>query len=257
MSKVSAPSPLAPSLIIVAFAVVIALAWTVVSADILRPLLDVQSIRSVPYLRSGLVTLGDAIVMLALTSLAARKWPGAMLALAGLGRGPLRPALWAALSLGPSVALYLAIATPGKFEASDILWLSVGSPFLEEVIYRGLAVGVLMRLCGWPFLAAALLPAAFFGIAHIAQGEALMEIAGVVAITGLGGLFFGWLFVRWGFNLWPPIFLHMGMNALWLMFDLGGNAVGGWFGNVQRLLIVALAISLTLLLAPKRNGLAK
>jgi uncharacterized protein len=253
VSEFSVRSPLAPASIAAGLAVVLALAWSAMSGDILRPLLDFESIRGIPYLRSGLTTLGDIAVMLALTSLAARKSPGAMLALAGLGGNLPRSVLWAILVFGPPLGLCLALARPGAFDSSDILWPAVGSPFLEEVLYRGLAIGILMRLCGWPFLAAALLPAAFFGLAHMAQGEELVGIAGVVAITGLGGLLFGWLFVRWNFNLWPPVLLHMGMNALWIVFDLGENAIGGWFGNAQRLLIVALAIGLSLLLAPKRR----
>jgi membrane protease YdiL (CAAX protease family) len=31
---------------------------------------------------------------------------------------------------------------------------------------------------------------------------------------GFGGLLFGWLYVRWGFNLWPAFFVHAGLNTL-------------------------------------------
>jgi len=108
-----------------------------------------------------------------------------------------------------------------------------------------------MGLCGWRFFPAALAPALLFGLAHISQGSEPMEIAGIVAITAVGGLLFGWLFVRWGFNLWPAIFVHMGLNALWSVFALGDNAIGGWFGNALRLAVIAAGVGLTLLLAPK------
>ena len=75
-----------------------------------------------------------------------------------------------------------------------------------------------------------------FGLVHATQGQDPASIAGIVAITGLGGLLFGWLFVRWDFNLWPPILLHIGMNSLWIVFALGDDALGGWLGNALRLI---------------------
>ncbi|MCR5873053.1 CPBP family glutamic-type intramembrane protease [Phenylobacterium sp. J426] len=94
------------------------------------------------------------------------------------------------------------------------------------------------------------MPALMFGLVHAGQGSDPASIAGVVAITGLGGLLFGWLFVRWDFNLWPPILLHVGMNSLWIVFALGENALGGWLGNALRLGIVVGAVLLTLRMTP-------
>ena len=108
----------------------------------------------------------------------------------------------------------------------------------EEITYRGLATGILLLVCGWNFWAAALLPAAIFGFAHAAQGSGLAEIGGIIAITGLDGLFFSWLYVRFGNNLWPAFILHAGLNALWSAFDLGQNALGGWIGNGLRITVV-------------------
>lgn len=253
MTDPTAPSPYSKRALAIAVGVALALAYSTRSGDIIGPLFDFEPIRGVPYLRSALVTLGDAVVMLGLISLLALKSPASVLALSGLNRDLRQPLFWALIVLGPSALIAVVTAPLGTFDASDVLWLSIGSPFLEEFTYRGLAVGALMALCGWRFLPAALLPAAFFGVAHAAQGEGLTEIAGVVAITGLGGLLFGWLFVRWNFNLWPAVLLHMGMNAIWLIFDLGENAIGGWFGNAQRLLVVALSVGVTLMMAPKRR----
>lgn len=253
MSRPDSSSPVSARSLAIALGVALALAYSTRSGDILGPLLDYEAIRGIPYGRAALVTFGDTVVMLALISLLSLKSPVSILSLSGLNRDLSRPLLWALIILGPSALLSFFTAPLGEFEMSDVLWLSIGSPFFEEVAYRGLAIGALMALCGWRFLPAALLPAAFFGVAHAAQGEGITEIVGVVAITGLGGLLFGWLFVRWNFNLWPPILLHIGMNAIWLIFDLGENAIGGWFGNAQRLLVVALSIGLTLLMAPKRR----
>ena len=97
-----------------------------------------------------------------------------------------------------------------------------------------------------------LLPALLFGLVHAGQGSDLGSVAGIVAITGLGGLLFGWLFVRWGFNLWPPILLHVGLNSLWIVFALGETALGGWLGNGLRLAVVIGAIVLTLVMTRRK-----
>ena len=76
-------------------------------------------------------------------------------------------------------------------------------------------------------------------------------MAGAVAITAAGGLLFGWLFWRWHWNLWPSVFLHMGMNLVWMVFALGETAVGGWLGNGLRAAIVLGAIRLTTRMVPK------
>ena len=134
----------------------------------------------------------------------------------------------------------------------DLFWQGVGFPVIEEVIYRGLAVGALILWAGWRWWAACLLPALLFGLVHAGQGTDLGSVAGIVAITGLGGLLFGWLFVRWDFNLWPPILLHVGMNSLWIVFALGETALGGWLGNGLRLAVVAGAVVLTLVMTRRR-----
>jgi hypothetical protein len=51
--------------------------------------------------------------------------------------------------------------------------------------------------------------------------------------------------------------LHVGLNALWLIFDLGENAIGGWLGNGLRLSVVVTAIAATFWLAPRRPRVAE
>jgi membrane protease YdiL (CAAX protease family) len=127
--------------------------------------------------------------------------------------------------------------------AGDMLFLAVVAPLFEEVLFRGLALGVLVRLAGWQFLPAVLLQAVIFGLAHMFNGSAPGEIAGIVAITGLGGLVFGWLYVRCGYDLWPALALHVGLNGLWGLFALGENAIGGALGNGLRIAIVLAALA--------------
>lgn len=232
-------------------AVSFGLFYTTQSGGFLRFLFPVGSLPDVPYLRSAMAAASDVLVLVTLVCLAAWRPPGAALGLAGLAapvRAPLRWSLWIFLPaslVAVAVAGGLASTTP-----ADVIWKVLLGPFSEELVYRGVAVGALMRWCDWKLLPACLWPAIFFGGAHLWQGSDLASTVGVVAITAAGGLLFGWHFVRWGYNLWPAVLLHVGLNGLWTLFGLGDNAVGGWFGNVLRLLVVVAAIVTTLRLKP-------
>lgn len=223
--------------------------------DILRPALKATPLADIPYGVTTLInTLGLALLAAVVLLLGGRE-ARPLTRLAGLSAPIGRPLLFAAAIFIPATAIASFIAAPAAdVSLYDQAFLSGIFPVMEEVGFRGLAIGALMRLAGWPFALAALAPAAVFGAAHMAQGEGIAEIAGVVAITGLGGYLLGWIFVRWGFNLWPAIFAHAGMNALWGFFDLGENAIGGWTGNALRLGVIAAAIGLTLLMAPKKTA---
>ncbi len=239
--------------ILLSAAVVAGLAFTAMSGGLLRPHLTAEWIVSTPYMRSALVSLADAAVLFALVWLAAWTQPVRIAAVTGLATSPVRSLVWAGATFLPAViACAVLVPVSGASGPADYGWLVVGGPVIEEIVYRGLAVGVLVRLAGWHWLPAVILPGIVFGLVHAGSGREPMEIAGIVAITGLGGLLFGWLFVRWGFNLWPPILLHVGLNGLWTAFALGENAIGDLFANAMRLGVVALAVGLTFVLAPKR-----
>lgn len=232
-----------PGALVVAGAVTVALVWTTFSGQVLRPhMTEIET----PYLVSVLVNLSDLAVMAVLLALAARAGPGRLFGLTGLKAPVVRPLAWAAILFAPAVAIAaLAASAARELTGLDLFWQGLGFPVIEEVVYRGLAVGALILWAGWRWWAACLLPALLFGLVHAGQGTDLGSVAGVVAITGLGGLLFGWLFVRWGFNLWPPILLHVGLNSLWIVFALGETALGGWLGNGLRLAVVAGAVILT------------
>jgi membrane protease YdiL (CAAX protease family) len=237
--------------VILAIGVLVALAWASFSGGILKPFLEGTFFNEIPYGRAAAVTLLDILLLSLVIGLVGGVGLLGQARLSGLTAPIGRALIFAGLLFVPaSVVSYWLAPVSGVNSIADYVWGAVGAPLFEEIGYRGLALGALMRLCRWRFLAAALAPAALFGLAHLWQGEGPAEIAGVVAITGLGGLLFGWLFVRWGYNLWPAIFLHAGLNTLWMAFDLGENAVGGWFGNAIRFSIVAGAVILTLLLSP-------
>lgn len=250
LSQPTRPSPISPTSLLIAAAVAATLGWSMVSGDVVRAL--PLSLPKIPYLRSGLATLSDILLMIALAALAARRSPTWVLSLTGVQRLNRLHLLWVALVFAPVViaAALLAPLAP-DLDAKAFVWPGVLGPFTEELFFRGLAVGLLIQAAGWRFLPAVLFPAIFFGLAHLWQGNSPAETAMAVAITGLGGLGFGWLFVRWGYALWPPILLHIGMNCLWTAFALGEDAVGGVLGNALRLATVLLAIGLTLRLSPR------
>jgi uncharacterized protein len=235
--------------VLIAAAVSLALTYSTLSGELLRALIAQPSFA---YQRSLLASLSDVLVMLLLIALAAKRSPIAVLQSTGIGASPLRPLLWIGLVMLPTIS-YCLIALPLAVDltATTIVWPVFGGPLFEELLYRGLAVGVLMRWCGWRFAPACIWPALFFGLVHAAQGADPVSIGGVVAITAAGGLLFGWLFVRWNFNLWPPLLLHIGLNAQWTLFALGDSAIGSQVGNVLRLVVVVLAILATVWLAPK------
>lgn len=236
-----------------ALVVLMALLYASFSGDIWRPALKSAGFNIIPYLGSALVTLGDIVLLLALLAIVVGLKPKATLQLAGLDQPIGRPLIWAAAVFLPVIVLTVLLGVhPLVASPVNWVWPSVLGPFSEELFYRGLAVGVLIRVCGWQMWQACLVPAVFFGIAHLWQGSDLLSIAGVVAITGLGGLLFGWLFVRWHYNLWPAVLLHIGMNSFWTIFALGENAIGSEMGNMLRLAIVVMAIVLSLRMAPPK-----
>lgn len=223
--------------------------------DVLRPALKATPLASIPYGVTTAINAAGLALLAAVILLLGGRQARPLARLSGLSAPIGRPLLFAAAIFIPATIIAVLIAQPAaEFSLYDQAFLSVIFPVMEEIGFRGLAVGALMRLAGLPFAVAALAPAAVFGIAHMGQGESLEEIAGVVAITGLGGVLFGWLYARWGFNLWPAIFVHVGLNALFGAFDLGDNAILGWTGNALRFGVVAAAIGLTLLMAPKKTA---
>ncbi len=222
--------------------------------DALRPALNATALGDVRYGVTLIINTLGLAVLAAVIFLIGGHGARPLLKLAGLSAPIGRPLLFAAAIFAPATAIAFFVARPAtEINVYDQAFLSMIFPLIEEVGYRGLAIGALMSLARWPFALAALVPAAVFGAAHAGQGDGLTEVAGVVAVTGLGGLLFGWLFVRWGFNLWPAFFAHAGMNALFGFFDLGENAILGWTGNALRLGVIIAAIGLTLAMAPKRE----
>ena len=172
----------------------------------------------------------------------ARQWDAA-----GLVK-PLKASLVFAAILFVPAGLFLLLATgvAPAVDPQDIVFGGVIFPIFEEVIFRGLAIGVLMLHFRWPFWIAALLPSVFFGAFHMWQGDGLEESLAIAAITAFGSFWFGWIYWKWDFNLWPAIWLHIGLNSAWTLFALGDTALGGQLGNAVRLAVIAGSIALTI-----------
>ncbi len=128
----------------------------------------------------------------------------------------------------------------------SILLGAVVAAIAEEIYFRGFLFGQLYRRVGLWFVIAAGSSAILFGVAHLYQGEGLIETAGIFAVTLIGGLWFSWLYMRWNFNLWVPINFHLLMNLYWSSFEVGNNALGGLEANIYRIITIGLSIWLTL-----------
>jgi membrane protease YdiL (CAAX protease family) len=149
----------------------------------------------------------------------------------------------------------LAAGAPTALAGTELLFGAAVWPLREEWIYRGYAFGQLTQRAGWSFWPAALVTSLLFSLGHLYQvvtgaldlGGAL----GILAITGAGGVFYCWLFRRWGTNLWAPFFLHLFMNLWWSVFSVDETALGGVAANLARAATIVVAILVTLRWAPK------
>ena len=120
------------------------------------------------------------------------------------------------------------------------------APFAEEVLFRGFLFRQLYRRARLGFWVSALLPSILFAAKHLYQSDDLMELLGIVAITGTGGIGFCWFFMKWRYNIWAVFGLHAVMNLWWEVFAVDDTALGGWLANGARLATVIVAVLLTI-----------
>lgn len=146
--------------------------------------------------------------------------------------------------------------------------VSLGGAVTEELLFRGLALQALERMCGsWPALA---ITAALFGLVHLANPDASLWSSLAIAVEA--GALLGAAFL-WRRNLWLTIGMHFAWNtAVGLLgIPVSGHPAdgllvtrptgpdlltGGDFGIEASIvpIIVSLLLAVPMLVAARRRG---
>jgi len=116
----------------------------------------------------------------------------------------------------------------------------------EEILFRGFGFGLLYRKLRLGFWLSMILPTAAFARGHLYQVHGFRESLAIIALTGFGSVWFSWLYIRWDYNLWVPISVHVLMDAWWSIFNVSQTALAGHAANTARLLTIVLSVVLTL-----------
>lgn len=105
------------------------------------------------------------------------------------------------------------------------------------------------------FLLTLKFPSVLFGLGHIYQGHDIVSSLAAFGVTFIGSVYFCWMYAAWKFNLWVPIWLHILMNAAWVIFNVTGteDAVGGLSSNLVRVVSIVLAIAITIYFHKKKR----
>jgi membrane protease YdiL (CAAX protease family) len=157
-----------------------------------------------------------------------------------------RALVFAFIATLPMVVTFASTTVNPKMTVLGVAVFCFAAPFAEEVLFRGFMFRQLYRRARLGFWISALLPSALFAAAHLYQSRNLEEMVGILAVTGLGGIGFCWVFMKWQDNLWAVFGLHALMNLWWEVFAVDDTTLGGWLANGARLLTIALAILLTI-----------
>lgn len=134
--------------------------------------------------------------------------------------------------------------------ALDFLEGVVLAPVLEELLFRGVLVGLPLVLFGdrakvfWPFAVAS---AICFGLIHATWTAAGLAAGWMnVLVAGLGGAWFAWLMRAWR-SLFVPVLLHATMNLGWMLAGGAGGAGGGGLAeNALRTVTIVIATAWTI-----------
>jgi membrane protease YdiL (CAAX protease family) len=163
----------------------------------------------------------------------------------GLTTNPVPALIFALIATSPAlIGFALKAQINPSLAAKDIIWGGLFFPFVEEVFFRGVLFGQLYQRARWSFWPAALLPALLFAAVHMYQSRDAAETAGILAITGSGGIIFSYVFMQWGANIWAPFGLHAALNIIWTVFAVDDTALGDWYANEVRGAAIVLALVL-------------
>jgi membrane protease YdiL (CAAX protease family) len=231
----------------VAIVVLIALTLATYMHEILARLAAYRALhRKYPfYVAESLDKIAEAVLCCLAIYLLYRFGFSAILRELGLAASVLRGISFAILASAPMlVGFALTRSIPPRLAAPNLLFLTVFSPIVEELEFRGFGFWQLYRRARWPLWLAILPPAILFALGHIEKGQDWREMASIFLLTGTGAAVFSWLLKEWK-NLWIPIAMHICMNLWWEIFRVAKTAVGGWFPFALQTASILLAIVLT------------
>lgn len=124
---------------------------------------------------------------------------------------------------------------------------AIVAPFVEELFFRAMLVGIAVQVGKAPFWPTTILAGLLFGAMHVPWNASLgSEHLGVLLVTTAGGVWFAWILRSHDWNLWTTIGLHAVMNGAWMVFALAPDAAGGLWANLSRAATIGLGTWLTL-----------
>lgn len=175
-------------------------------------------------------------------------FPGKFSRLLGLSHQPIKPFIYAVVSCLPLFIIYpIFFELRPSLDTYSVFSNSILSPIYEEIVFRALFFGALVGLLRWKFWQVVVLNALAFSFGHLYQAHDLISTIFTVLITSVACVWWGWMYVRWKYNLWLPLFLHVLMNFAFDLFMVGsGTAAGGVATYVGRLLVIAISVWITL-----------
>lgn len=169
----------------------------------------------------------------------------------GLNGGVIKGLLIAILFVLPMLigsAVIGTITTDTSYPAvAKLITGSIFAGFFEELYFRAFLFGLIFRYTKLGFIPAIILGAIIFGLGHIYQSDDNTIKVGIFLVTFMGSVWFAWLFAEWKYNIWVPIFLHMLMNASWMIFDVSDTAAGNTYANIFRTATIVLSITFTVI----------
>lgn len=194
-----------------------------------------------PYGYAFITNTIGIVAPIAALAIARRSLGGALKEL-GITTNPLRPLLFGLVATSPAlIGFALTSHLDHSVTARAFFILCLYNPFAEEVLFRAFTFGQLYYRAGWNFWPAAIVPTVLFAAGHLYQSNDPKELAGILAITGLGGIIFSYFFARMGRTIWAPYALHAMLNSWWTIFTTNDTALGGWSDNVFRFGSIGLA----------------
>jgi membrane protease YdiL (CAAX protease family) len=186
----------------------------------------------------------------------------------GLGVGWARALKGIAIGFGCTLPMLLLGLWSDSFTASryGILYGSISPGLTEEIFYRAFMFGLLVQVARCPMWPTAILTGAVFGLAHVDitpdEGQTIIGQLGFwIAMIGVGGMMYAWIYQLSRWNLWIVIALHAGMNLWWDMFVMNATPLGGWGATAVRVLSVGLVVLIVMRLrgmrAPQRSTIER